>query len=177
MFCEMYQQTIQQYEVCNRSKETLHFAFLFHSVFYRCPLTSWKPVVLIIVRDLSENNTWRWRLFDFRRHNLGIPCQWGLAKSGYLSSQKRDEIWTPLLLMNGEIWAPPKSLHPHPPIIFSEWLLYMASCATPVTHVWCFRWITFVEIQVYYMCTLRKDFVILQLYWWLFSSTNTIAEI
>ncbi len=30
---------------------------------------------------------------------------------------------------------------------------YMASCATPVIDVWCFRCITCVEIQVYYMCS------------------------
>ncbi len=29
---------------------------------------------------------------------------------------------------------------------------YMSSCATPVIHVWCFRCIPHVQIQVYYMC-------------------------
>ncbi len=30
---------------------------------------------------------------------------------------------------------------------------HMASCATPVIYVWCFRCITCIEIQVYYMCS------------------------
>ncbi len=30
---------------------------------------------------------------------------------------------------------------------------YMAKCVTPVPHVWFFKCITHVEIQVYYMCS------------------------
>ncbi len=30
---------------------------------------------------------------------------------------------------------------------------YMASCTTPVIHVWCFRCTICIEIQVYYMCS------------------------
>ncbi len=68
----------------------------------------------------------------------------------------------------------------------------MTSCATPVIHVWCFYMSRMqspmlppissqIEQYIYSIAvshvrynghTLRKDFVILQLYWWLFSSTK-----